>query len=169
MLFVFLKCMPSYFIELTRNSTQIVAVVCDAVAVVDRDAKEEERALAGELTDKQKLTAAQRRIYEVNREVDTVRRRQQQLQLTVSILAKDIRILHAGPPRPAASPFNAIINSFHNSAEVEASESDFASPGVPLRLSRHAAHGGEEDDQHLEAANDDDSIDAASLMSAHSL
>jgi len=72
----------------------IIAVVCDAVAVVDRDHRLEEMEAAGEQTDAAKLEGAQKRMWDITHEVHTLRKRQQELHLAVTFLAREIRAIH---------------------------------------------------------------------------
>lgn len=75
----------------------IVAVVCDAVAVVDREARaaEEKRQNGERVSDKDILVVAQTRIWELNGDVQAMKRRQSAMQQLLHDLTSEIAVLQA--------------------------------------------------------------------------
>ena len=73
----------------------IVAVVCDAVAIVDREAQAEKHPEL--FTDKQNLEEAQERIWELTETVEILMMRQERLLSVADMLAKEVRAAVASP------------------------------------------------------------------------
>mmetsp|Transcript_11981 Transcript_11981/g.22900 ORF Transcript_11981/g.22900 Transcript_11981/m.22900 type:complete len:549 (+) Transcript_11981:166-1812(+) len=73
----------------------IVAVVCDAVAVIDREAEAEKYPEL--LTDKQNIQEAQERIWELTETVEILMMRQERLLSVADMLAKEVRAAVASP------------------------------------------------------------------------
>lgn len=96
----------------------IVAVVCDAVAVVDREANAEK--FPERLTDKQHLEEAQERIWELTETVEILMMRQERLLSVADMLAKEVRAAVASPHAAAASapnnPAPALKSAMKNSS-----------------------------------------------------
>ena len=80
----------------------IVAVVCDAVAVVDREAMAEKHPEM--LTDKQKLEEAQERIWELTETVEILMMRQERLLSVADMLSQEVRSAVMSPVAAAVAP-----------------------------------------------------------------
>ena len=96
----------------------IVAVVCDAVAIVDREAQAEKHPEL--LTDKQSLEEAQERIWELTETVEILMMRQERLASVADMLVKEVRAAVVSPNAAAAfaNPAPALKSAMKSTSSV---------------------------------------------------
>lgn len=103
----------------------IVAVVCDAVAVVDREVQAEKHPEM--LSDKDKLSEAQERIWELTETVEILMMRQERLLSVVDMLSKEVRTAVIDPvaaiPRNNPLLRSAMKNPHRDNQQFHASDS----------------------------------------------
>lgn len=114
----------------------IVAVVCDAVAVVDRECRAEERAELEEhvVTEKDMLDDTQCRVWDLSVEIEMMRARQQQMHNTVTMLAREMLAMQ----EETELRLGLVDYESDDPSETFAPESD---------ASAHDVHDGENDDE----------------------